>query len=82
MSKPRKVYWDTTCFICFLNRNEDVRRKICEDVLVHAERGEIEIWHPIRLKRSRECSSTRGYTRSLLMSVSVQKRSNCAAPCQ
>jgi len=44
MSKPRKVYWDTTCFICFLNRNEDVRRKICEDVLVHAERGEIEIW--------------------------------------
>ena len=44
MSKPRKVYWDTTCFICFLNRKEEDRRLICQDVLVHAQRKEIEIW--------------------------------------
>jgi hypothetical protein len=43
MSK-RKVYWDTTCFICFLNRKEESRRLICQDVLVHARDGEIEIW--------------------------------------
>lgn len=43
MSK-RKVYWDTTCFICFLNRKEEERRLICQDVLWHAQRGDIEIW--------------------------------------
>jgi hypothetical protein len=40
----RKVYWDTTCFICFLNRKEEERRLICQDVLLHAKDGEIEIW--------------------------------------
>ncbi|HZQ92197.1 MAG TPA: PIN domain-containing protein [Terriglobales bacterium] len=44
MSKLRKLYWDTTCFICFLNRKEDDRRLICQDVLLHAQRKEIEIW--------------------------------------
>jgi predicted nucleic acid-binding protein len=44
MSKLRTVYWDTSCFICFLNRKEDDRRLICQDVLVHAQRGDIEIW--------------------------------------
>lgn len=44
MSKARKVYWDTTCFICFLNRKEEERRLICQDVILHAKQGEIEIW--------------------------------------
>lgn len=44
MSKCRKVYWDTGCFICFLNRKEEQRRLICQDVLIHAEQGSIEIW--------------------------------------
>lgn len=44
MSKARKVYWDTTCFICFLNRKEEERRLICQDVLFHAQKKEIEIW--------------------------------------
>jgi predicted nucleic acid-binding protein len=44
MTKPRKIYWDTTCFICFLDRKEDERRLICQDVLLHAQRGDIELW--------------------------------------
>jgi predicted nucleic acid-binding protein len=44
MSKLRKVYWDTTCFICFLNRKEMDKRLICQDVLLHAKRKELEIW--------------------------------------
>jgi predicted nucleic acid-binding protein len=40
----RKVYWDTTCFICFLNRKEEERRLICQDILYAAKRGEIDIW--------------------------------------
>lgn len=43
MSK-RKVYWDTTCFICFLNRKEEERRLICQDVMYAAKNGDIEIW--------------------------------------
>jgi predicted nucleic acid-binding protein len=43
MSK-RKLYWDTTCFICFLNRKEQERRLICQDVIYAAKNGEIEIW--------------------------------------
>jgi len=46
MSDPKKVYWDSSCFICFLNRNDvdKERRLICEDVLRHARDGEIEIY--------------------------------------
>ncbi len=44
MSSPRKVYWDTSCFICFLNKQETTRRLICEDVLSHAQSGEVELW--------------------------------------
>lgn len=40
----KKIYWDTSCFICFLNPDEEERRVICEDILRHAEQGEIEIW--------------------------------------
>jgi predicted nucleic acid-binding protein len=40
----KKIYWDTSCFICFLNPDEEERRAICEDALRHAEQGEIEIW--------------------------------------
>lgn len=40
----RRIYWDTSCFICFLNPDENERRVICEDILRHAELGELEIW--------------------------------------
>lgn len=40
-SAPRKVYWDTSCFICFLNKAELDRRRICEDVLRNAQAGTI-----------------------------------------
>ncbi len=42
--KPRKIYWDSSCFICFLNKSESERRKICEDILRHASEGTLEIW--------------------------------------
>lgn len=44
MSERRKIYWDSSCFICFLNRAEAERRRICEDVLHHAQDRKIEIW--------------------------------------
>src|SRR5437867_1579641 len=40
----RKVYWDSGLFLCFLNRGEDQRRRICEDNLRHAAAGEIIIY--------------------------------------
>lgn len=45
MSEPQKVYWDSSCFICFLNR-DDVdtgRRVICEDVLRHARNRDLQL---------------------------------------
>ncbi len=44
MSEPRKLYWDSSCFICFLNRTETARREICEDILQNAKQGIVEIW--------------------------------------
>jgi predicted nucleic acid-binding protein len=44
MSEPRKVYWDSSCFICFLNKTEKDRREICEDILANAQNGVLEIW--------------------------------------
>jgi predicted nucleic acid-binding protein len=44
MSSARRIYWDSSCFICFLNKEEKDRRLICEDILQHAEAGKIEIW--------------------------------------
>src|SRR5712691_9245098 len=44
MSDPRKLYWDSSCFICFLNKAESDRRKICEDILHHAQDRLVEIW--------------------------------------
>ena len=43
---PRKLYWDSSCFICFLNDAdyEQSRRAICEDVLYNADKGFVEIW--------------------------------------
>lgn len=43
MSDPQKIYWDSSCFICFLNKEESDRRIICEDVLRHARNRDIEI---------------------------------------
>lgn len=46
MSKPKRIYWDSSCFICFLNRDahEVARRLICEDILQHARKNEVEIY--------------------------------------
>ncbi len=44
MTSPRKLYWDSSCFICFLNKSEVARRTICEDVLKNAQNGVVEIW--------------------------------------
>jgi predicted nucleic acid-binding protein len=39
----RRIYWDTSIFLCFLNRDEQDRSKICEDVLQHAAMDEVVI---------------------------------------
>ncbi|MGA2880747.1 MAG: PIN domain-containing protein [Bryobacteraceae bacterium] len=39
----RKLYWDSSIFLCFLNRDEETRRHICEDILQHASLEEVEI---------------------------------------
>jgi predicted nucleic acid-binding protein len=44
MIEQKGVYWDSSCFICFLNRREASRRHACEDVLRHAQMGAIELW--------------------------------------
>jgi predicted nucleic acid-binding protein len=44
MSEPRKLYWDSSCFISFLNADEESRRLICEDILTHARNNAVEIW--------------------------------------
>jgi hypothetical protein len=46
MSDFRKLYWDTTCFICFLNDSdhEKDRHYICEDILQLCGTGVVEIW--------------------------------------
>jgi predicted nucleic acid-binding protein len=43
---PRKLYWDSSCFICLLNDAgyERNRRIVIEDILENAERGVVEIW--------------------------------------
>ena len=38
------VYWDTTCFICFLNKSEKARSEVCEDILQRAKSGDIVIY--------------------------------------
>jgi predicted nucleic acid-binding protein len=40
----KKFYWDSSCFMCLLNEDEQDRRYICTDILRHAELGNIEIW--------------------------------------
>lgn len=40
----RHIYWDTSCFICFLNRDELDRRAICEDRLRNARDGRVTIY--------------------------------------
>jgi predicted nucleic acid-binding protein len=43
---PRKLYWDSSCFICLLNDAdyERARRIVIEDILEHASKGNVEIW--------------------------------------
>lgn len=39
----KKLYWDTTAFLCFLNPQESDRRMICEDILQNAQKGEVRL---------------------------------------
>src|SRR5260221_11476058 len=44
---PKRIYWDTSCFISYLSGthpDEIARSLICEDVLKHARSDQIEIW--------------------------------------
>lgn len=43
-SSPKKLYWDSSCFICFLNADEERRRIICQDILDHARNRGVELW--------------------------------------
>ena len=43
-AKYTQIYWDSSCFLCFLNKLEEERRKICEDVLTHAQSGDIVLY--------------------------------------
>jgi predicted nucleic acid-binding protein len=43
-SKYTKIYWDSSCFLCFLNKKEKRRREICEDILTHAQSGDIVLY--------------------------------------
>ena len=44
MVDPKKrLYWDTSVFLCFLNEAEEERRDICQDILDHAKDGDVEI---------------------------------------
>jgi predicted nucleic acid-binding protein len=40
----RKLYWDTGVFLCFLNPDEESRRRVCEDILRNAQRGEVVLY--------------------------------------
>ena len=44
MVDPKKrLYWDTSVFLCFLNEAEEERRHICQDILHHAKDADVEI---------------------------------------
>ena len=40
----RKIYWDTTVFLCFLNKKEADRRAICEDILRHGQVDDVVLY--------------------------------------
>ena len=40
----RRIYWDSSCFFCFLNSAGADRREICEDILQHAKAGKIHLY--------------------------------------
>ncbi|MFC2039179.1 type II toxin-antitoxin system VapC family toxin [Chloroflexota bacterium] len=40
----KRLYWDTSCFLCFLNRSELDRRSICQDVLYNAKDGKLRLY--------------------------------------
>ena len=42
--RPRRIYWDSSCFICFLNRSEIERRAVCEDILRNAQKGNVVLY--------------------------------------
>ena len=37
----KRIYWDSSCFLCFLNKQEVERRNTCEDILYHARDRDI-----------------------------------------
>ncbi|GEM_PF-1391820 len=44
MSERKKIYWDSSCFICLLNKSSEAdRMAACTDVMRHAQGGEFDI---------------------------------------
>jgi predicted nucleic acid-binding protein len=43
-NQPKKIYWDTSCFLCLINQTEKERRSICVDILQHAKDGGILLY--------------------------------------
>jgi predicted nucleic acid-binding protein len=43
MADLKRLYWDTSVFLCFLSEEEEEKREICEDILQHAKDGQIEL---------------------------------------
>ena len=43
-NKIRRLYWDSSCFICFLNRDELKRRAICEEILRAARDKKVTLY--------------------------------------
>jgi predicted nucleic acid-binding protein len=44
VGNAKRIYWDSSCFLCFLNSAETDRRDICEDILHHAQAREIHLY--------------------------------------
>jgi len=43
MTRLDVLYWDTSVFLCFLNKVETERREICEDILRNAKAGKVRL---------------------------------------
>lgn len=39
MADIPRLYWDTSVFLCLINKDETTRRAICEEILKHAREG-------------------------------------------
>src|SRR5947209_8918779 len=86
MTDVKHVYWDTSCFICFLNETpEEIERQDrCEAVLREAERGEVRIWtscltiaEVVRPKEPFSVPALPNWAQELLSIAPAQHRNVC-----